>query len=1804
MKKRILPLLLALALTVGAIVGITVMTSAEETTAKNLPTAEQSGEVIDVWLVAGQSNAIGSAKVDNYPTDEAYADYKTMLTNGSDNVWHIRNTYTEFVPAGFKQGSGTQCGPELGIATALMNSTNKAAIVKVAYGNTALWENTTSTEAINYGTWTPPSYIEKHNINTAGNKTGDLYLTFIAKVALAVEELEAMGYTVNLKGVWWMQGEADTLTSTTTIARYEELLTTLISDMRSDLTKVSGYDCSELPFVYGRILSNHIGVGKDVPTGLDEVQTAQDNVANNKSLKNVFMVNTTTDLVDPVTGEHRLPVQQDSWHYDSLSQQMIGEKFVRIVNNVKGTFTKYGFLPKDTGSNPFAVFKKVDGAYVFDSYQDAFSTAINRAVALTHITSGTTGEAVILAVKDYGAGNYGTDVANSGGTITLDLNGHTLSPSVALFTTAFSDSTASNKTVFNLKNGTMLFQQFGAMFTTGSTSKSQSFDFNVENMSFGFISGTQNKTQEAFKFRDILVSDRNCTTSGGAKVTINLNVTNSNFDLVTNALSNATVGTFKECKTTDYGYTDYIVSFADCKFLLQKPENESDAKGKVATAIGGVVSSSGDVVKFIKGDGGAFGEIRFKETPAFDHIKALTFDGVDDGFDADIILRVKSGVYYLTTASDVETPYGTIPAEYSNSYAYAYAVFKKVDGAYVFDSVQSNVQTSFERATALTHVKTGVTDDVVIFVRESIEKDGSYPSNVSDIGGTVTLDLNGYTIRPTTTLLRTDWDDDGVVNGVQKTATVNVKNGSLEVAQFGLLFTTTGTTYTVPKTFNFNLENVKLGFYETTKNQTGSRKYMDLIVSDRSNSSTVNAYINVTATNCVFDLESNARDVALLATLDCGSNDKDTNDYNLKIAGGTIITDDIAKVDCHTMGTGDSFTFERNADGNYPVILMKQNLAEPDESVVRNGENGEQLSCYETGMRVGIYKVYELRDGLVTKYGVVPKEYAKSNFVVFVRNNGGKYEYNSAYSGWKSAFENTAVLTNGSESAYDEAVILMLRDTLEGGVPYNGAMISGTVNLDLNGRTLTLKGSFFNTWLEKSASQIANINVYDGTIRTMKFGLVYTAIKSSDTTYESEGKEKVFNVNFNNVVVGFEDYPAGTNKYLIANAYSGSKTLNTTVNMNFEGCTFDLVKNATSSAILGAGQTVGSGMTTATTVDFNVNINNSKFFVHAFSQVSITLSAEGDSFTNTNSTIVTNTAYGEVSLKDTSLDNVPYFVFQKKSGADAYTFVGGYDKWTNAVKAAVPYIEAAKGATAGDTALILLRKDFNIASDLYSDTYKVGGHLIVDLGGHTMTLGTSLMSIRSNDYETGKAATGYVTVNNGSLVNNSQYGIIYSRIEDTSTVQKTYYIDFNNVNFSYGTSATAKSLIVHAFEKTNRKVSSVINFTYNDCFFDLDTNVPAGSVLANYDTVGSNTDFLIFNAAFNGCVFEGTGAFSIPLGVGDTLTFGAGSNGKIATVKVANGTNAPTGLYPTANGNAKFVKTSVVDGDYILYTMIDESIATYAPKMSLTLDRNLIMNVYVPVNGTVKFTLDGKKYTDMAKLASDIVTLDDGKNYYRIELELPAAEAARDIKLAVNITVGTESANGSFTFSTVKYAAKVIASAGSTEVEKTLVKDVLAYVKAAYVYFDSIDTDAMSKIDTVLGSYTSAPTVEGSYSSSFVGLESVTLVLDETPSIRFYLADGADSDSYKFYINGKIVDTQVAADGSYVDIDVYAYALAETVSYTVNGAEGGSYHVRNYYEYVSGTGANSYNGTDKAELTALAASFWKYLQSARAYKNQ
>ena len=91
-------------------------------------------------------------------------------------------------------------------------------------------------------------------------------------------------------------------------------------------------------------------------------------------------------------------------------------------------------------------------------------------------------------------------------------------------------------------------------------------------------------------------------------------------------------------------------------------------------------------------------------------------------------------------------------------------------------------------------------------------------------------------------------------------------------------------------------------------------------------------------------------------------------------------------------------------------------------------------------------------------------------------------------------------------------------------------------------------------------------------------------------------------------------------------------------------------------------------------------------------------------------------------------------------------------------------------------------------------------------------------------------------------------------------------------------------------------------------------------------------------------------------------------------------------------------------------------------------------------------------------------------------------------------------------------------------------------------------------------------------------------------------ADGKDASLYEFYVGGIKANTVTGTDvnGNYVELDVYAYAMCDTITYTVDGENGGSYNLASYLEYVSA-------GNDQL-LISLVERFMKYCQSAKAYK--
>ena len=243
------------------------------------PTTLFSGEdkVIDIYLIAGQSNAVGYSKIGE-DAKKVYEEFAPELKKGFKNVlfsgvvrWGGDSGEYESKDYGWiktilglgKGNDSEYIGPEAGIAKGLSEYYNDAngkvaGIIKYGHGGTSLLNNVTGVNR--FGNWASPTYAEKElGMNQATYESGamgGLYRGFLEVIEAKLRALVAKGYTnFNLKGLYWMQGEADREKP----EEYRVAFGYFASDLRRDLAKIAneltGEDrgALEMPIFIGTI---------------------------------------------------------------------------------------------------------------------------------------------------------------------------------------------------------------------------------------------------------------------------------------------------------------------------------------------------------------------------------------------------------------------------------------------------------------------------------------------------------------------------------------------------------------------------------------------------------------------------------------------------------------------------------------------------------------------------------------------------------------------------------------------------------------------------------------------------------------------------------------------------------------------------------------------------------------------------------------------------------------------------------------------------------------------------------------------------------------------------------------------------------------------------------------------------------------------------------------------------------------------------------------------------------------------------------------------------------------------------------------------------------------------------------------------------------------------------------------------------------------------------------------------------------------------------------------------------------------
>ena len=932
-----------------------------------------------------------------------------------------------------------------------------------------------------------------------------------------------------------------------------------------------------------------------------------------------------------------------------------------------------------------------------------------------------------------------------------------------------------------------------------------------------------------------------------------------------------------------------------------------------------------------------------------------------------------------------------------------------------------------------------------------------------------------------------------------------------------------------------------------------------------------------------------------------------------------------------------------------------------------------------------------------TPYGSLPSYcYTAGNkFAVFTEG-----EFIGGYNTWNSATVAVSDLFTQNPKADVQLLLLDNHTNTDDALKATALSLAyGKLTIDLNKHTFTRSGTFLNLNIGSTVanSGTANILIKNGSVRTLGNAIINNQI--SNYNYANE---KIWNLTFDNVTLGYADslsstkgpfYQAWTNSATSDEAQLGTKT-----NLTFNNCTFDLKTNAPAKAVtLFALKDDHPGVDK---IDVTIKINGGKMLASIDDLKSYitlyTLNEGSDSVTfGANDEgeyikLITGTTakdYEHYTGAYPATDGNRYFVEISDDGTESvyelqslnYTyellnnggtktgtlslgtdnenakylsavdypfvlfdqtgkFYNAYDTFLGnsaGLGAAVYYVVNSNSKPTNNTAYLLMRSDYTLTSSEKFDNISHGREsgVVFDMCGHTLTAdssrgkydnaASSIFNSTIKDWSGSKGggttfATNYV-VRNGTIKTYSA-SILYIKSSNQETVDnvkqqvdlslKSMGWTFNNVTFGLLEGATTDRFI-HVANAANTSYSTkmpTLDLTFNDCTFNLDNANKSKAFLIFRTNIG-NTARVQGDVHINGGAILTSTLNQVTLEnfiytTVCNLTYGTGSDGKYLSVVLPKGESIDafnSYTLKTEAGEVLIFNNLSENGDFVTYSLVPKEVTsiTFVPKSSITLGSELVYNIYVPkVDFLNSFSVDGVVYTN-----ANVVTLEDGNDYYHVAVTLPADQAARSIVLKVNVTISGKQYSGTFTMSIPKYAKQVI-NATPVGTEATLVKDVLAYIKAAYIYFDSDDkASAITAIDEILGNYNSEFSKVNGNANSTNGLYGVEILLEETPKVRFILPEGISTKGYTFKADGRTlaftsgIMTISGVTYNYAEVSLYAYQLIKDITYS-NGTVSGNYHINSYYDFIKTHDELKFDDN----LITLVEKLYTYCKSAEAYR--
>ena len=305
---------------------------------------------MDIYIIAGQSNAGGYTGYDDLVIADLWDKYnvgsKNVVYYGSSEYTYKNaggewvmgvNKYSEWVPVRVGMGCNTKCiGPEVGMAAYLSenyyngdNDGKTAGIIKYAHGGTSLFEASKSDHEFS-GSWASPSFAATLEGDTS-EYTGRLYSGLINEVKNGVAALAEAGYNdINIKGVFWMQGETDKNSP----EEYKTGFEYFVSDLRRDLGEIMGEDLSQLAIMVGEISETSGSALADAVAVNNAFIEMQRELA--ADIENVYIIPSGQYHINWMEGSFSKN-HGDPWHWKTADIFAIGELIGEcIVENITG----------------------------------------------------------------------------------------------------------------------------------------------------------------------------------------------------------------------------------------------------------------------------------------------------------------------------------------------------------------------------------------------------------------------------------------------------------------------------------------------------------------------------------------------------------------------------------------------------------------------------------------------------------------------------------------------------------------------------------------------------------------------------------------------------------------------------------------------------------------------------------------------------------------------------------------------------------------------------------------------------------------------------------------------------------------------------------------------------------------------------------------------------------------------------------------------------------------------------------------------------------------------------------------------------------------------------------------------------------------------------------------------------------------------------------------------------------------------------------------------------------------------------